>query len=129
MTVRLKCSQSFLVRLILGVSVVGTCLHLGTGSAAAQSLDPLDTHNEQTSDPFTATESDNNSTFFDIMHRVQLGNIRSVSEFGKDQQGSLGSAASDFRARQRELLQQNGQPQQSVTPAPATSEQPATVNP
>ena len=122
-------SPSFLAQLVLGFTVIGGCLSLTAGLAAAQSTDPLDTHNEQTSDPFTADPSDNNSTFFDIMHRVQLGNIRSVSEFSRDQQGSIGSEASGFRERQRALLQgeQPEQPQ-PVTPAPAAEPTPA-VNP
>ena len=66
--------------------------------------------------------------FFDIMHRAQLGNIRSLPEYSKDQQENLGSEASDFRTRQRALILQNQQqPQQSgsTTPAqPGTNPQP-----
>lgn len=78
--------------------------------ALAQGVDPLDTNNERNADPFSERGANANDAFFDMMHRVQLGNIRSVSEFGQDQQNSIGTEAADFRARQQELLRQREQP-------------------
>jgi hypothetical protein len=66
---------------------------------------------------------------FDLMHKMQQGSIRSQSEFGQDQQNSLGTAASDFRSRQMQLLRQQGQSgtaNSTVPEAPAaTTPQPA----
>jgi hypothetical protein len=51
---------------------------------------------------------------FDLFHRAVLGVPRSSSEFGQEQQNSIGSEASDFRQRQQELLRQ----QQQGSPTP-----------
>lgn len=110
--------------LMLGLSA----LAVGSASLAlAQGVDPLDANNRRNSDPFSDTESTTTDTFFDMMHRVQLGTVRSVSEYGQDQRENIGSEASDFRTRQRQLLQQ--QSAQPSTPTPGTTPvQPAQPN-
>ncbi|MFM7427928.1 MAG: hypothetical protein ACKO7W_23505 [Elainella sp.] len=91
----------------------------------AQGVDPLDANERRTADPFSNTETTTTDTFFDLMHRVQLGTVRSVSEYGRDQQENIGSQASDFRTRQRELLQQqSAQPTTTVETAPVQPAQP-----
>lgn len=112
---------------VVGLLVVGACLTVGTSVASAQQGggDPLDSNNERTSDPFSSTDSDNYSPFFDLMHRVQLGNIRSVSEFSQDQQQSIGSEATDFRNRQRLLIEQGNQANPAETMAPSAAPAPA----
>ena len=63
-------------------------------------------------------------TMFDLFHRAVLGVPRSSSQFGNEQQNSIGSEASAFRQRQQELLrQQQGSPStpQATTPTPVTS--------
>jgi hypothetical protein len=109
--------------LLIGLAVAGGCLTVGVRAASAQQgVDPLDANNERTSDPFSSTTEDNNySPFFNIMHRMQLGNIRSVSEFGQDQQENLGSEATDFRTRQRALIQEQGQPNPTETLVPSAA--------
>ena len=66
--------------------------------------------------------SSNLGSMFDLFHRAVLGTPRSSSEFGQEQQNSIGSEASDFRQRQQELLrQQQGNPiapQATPTPTP-----------
>jgi hypothetical protein len=112
--------------LMLGLTVVTVG---SAGLALAQGADPLDANERRNSDPFSNTEGNNTTdTFFDMMHRVQLGTVRSVSEYGRDQQENIGSQASDFRTRQRELIQQgqNGSP---VTPTEATPVQPSSTQP
>jgi hypothetical protein len=78
-------------------------------SAMAQGVDPLDANSRRNQDPFSNTDN-GYEPFFDMMHRVQLGNVRSVSEYSKDQQENIGSQASDFRERQRLLMQQGQNP-------------------
>lgn len=102
----------------LGLLITAVCWLAGTSIVSAQNIDPLDANNERTSDPFSERGGNSNDTFFDMMHRVQLGNIRSVSEFEQDQQESLGTAAEDFRARQRAVLeQQTGTGADGLTPS------------
>ena len=78
--------------------------------AIADGIDPLDVNRRRTEDPFSNQNNSSSEPLFDVMHRAQLGNIRSLPEFSKDQQNSIGSEASDFRTRQRALIQQS-QPQ------------------
>ncbi len=91
---------------------------MGSASSAfAQGVDPLDANNQRNSDPFSNTEGNNTTdTFFDLMHRVQLGTVRSVSEYGRDQQENIGSQASDFRTRQRQMLEQGQNSAAPTTP-------------
>lgn len=99
--------------------LIGSWGLIAVQPASAQGTDPLDVSRERTSDPFS-NQNSGYEPFFDMMHRVQLGNIRTVSEYGKDQQESLGSEASDFRQRQIQLIQQQGTP----NPVPATQPMP-----
>ncbi|MCU0523757.1 MAG: hypothetical protein MUF72_02920 [Elainella sp. Prado103] len=96
---------------------------IATQPAVAQGTDPLDVSRQQTSDPFS-NQNSGYEPFFDMMHRVQLGNIRTVSEYGKDQQESLGSEASDFRQRQLQMIQQQSNP---ASPAAATQPLPGST--
>lgn len=103
--------------IVFGLLVGSAGLTVGMKAALAQSLDPLDDHTERTSDPFSEQDGGNYGPFFDMMHRVQLGNIRSISEYSKDQQENMGSEAENFRMRQLELInQQNGQDAGSLEP-------------
>ncbi len=85
--------------------------------AIADGIDPLDVNRRRTEDPLS-NQNDTSDPFFDIMHRAQLGNIRSLPEYSQDQQESIGSEASDFRTRQRALIlqQQNEAPGQVQPP-------------
>lgn len=117
-----KISQKLSIATV-SLLAMGTCLTAQMNGAVAQeSPDPLDASNERTSDPFSGGDSNQYSPFFNMIHRMQLGNIRSVSEFDQDQQQNIGSAAEDFRTRQREMLQQPTQPNPAapVTPNPTS---------
>jgi hypothetical protein len=46
---------------------------------------------------------------FDLMHRAQMGNIRSLSEYSTDQDQSLNDAAAKFRQRQLEMMKNQNQ--------------------
>lgn len=101
----------------------GVCLVTGTKALAQdapQGPDPLDENKEQYSDPFSGRDQNQYTPFFNMMHRMQLGTIRSVSEFDQDQQQNIGTAASDFRTRQQERLQQQGQASPAITPTQTT---------
>jgi hypothetical protein len=72
---------------------------------------------------FSSGNSGDLGSMFDLFHRAVLGSPRSSSEFGREQQNSIGSEASDFRQRQQELLrQQQGSPN---SPNPQASPVPA----
>ena len=66
-------------------------------------------------------------TMFDLFHRAVLGVPRSSSDFGQEQQNSIGTEASDFRQRQQELLRQ--QQQGSTMTNPQASPQPVVAPP
>lgn len=116
--------------LTLGIlGIAGTLGILSLQSAVAQTS-PRDANiygNTQSGDRpsggFGSGSSDMGS-MFDLFHRAVLGTPRSSSEFGQEQQNSLGSEASDFRQRQQELLrQQQGNPAiaPQATPTPVTT--------
>ncbi|WNZ24665.1 hypothetical protein HJG54_18625 [Leptolyngbya sp. NK1-12] len=124
-------SKNFLLKQIsqftIGLVVAGAGLSAGIGVASAQGVDPLDANQARDSDPFSNRDN-GYSPFFNMMHRIQLGNVRSISEFSKDQQENLGTEADDFRTRQRELMQQNQQSPTPVEPSAVPTEPPV-VNP
>jgi hypothetical protein len=75
---------------------------------------------------FGSSSSGDLGSMFDLFHRAVLGVPRSSSEFGREQQNSIGSEASDFRQRQQELLRQRQQgnvnaPNPQVAPVPGQS--------
>ncbi|MBD3880323.1 hypothetical protein IFO70_00990 [Phormidium tenue FACHB-886] len=49
-------------------------------------------------------------SMFNLFHQLQRGGVRDPYEFNRSQRESLNTAASDFRQRQLELLQQRQQP-------------------
>lgn len=105
---------------LVGMLVASAGLLVSTGSALAQTGDPLDDNNSRTSDPFS-NQNSGYGGFFDMMHRVQRGTIRSTSEYSQDQQESLGSEAQNFRMRQMERINQQSAP---ATTPPATVSNP-----
>ncbi|MGD1805277.1 hypothetical protein ACP6PL_07520 [Dapis sp. BLCC M126] len=69
-------------------------------------------------DPFTGSGS-SGIDMFDIIHNSRLGNNRNMKEYMIEQRDSLNDAATQFRNKQKELIQQ---PQNTAgdTPASAT---------
>ncbi|HHP7246145.1 MAG TPA: hypothetical protein ACFE0H_15815, partial [Elainellaceae cyanobacterium] len=60
---------------------------------------------------------------FNLIHRAILSNGVSMDEYSRQQQENLGSAAEDFRSRQRQLLNQSdSQPDADVVADPSESE-------
>jgi hypothetical protein len=96
-------------RLTFGILGIAGMAIFSSQSATAQttSRDANVYGNNQSGDrPSTGTGM---GTMFDLFHRAVLGVPRSSSDFGQEQQNSIGSEASGFRQRQQELLRQQQQ--------------------
>jgi hypothetical protein len=59
-------------------------------------------------DPFTGRGS--GTGLFDLIHRSRLGGGRSIDEFTTEQRQNLNDAATEFRDKQRQLLQKQAEP-------------------
>lgn len=88
---------------LLNPTQVQAQLEPGTNSSPLQDLQPKDS-----TDPFS--NRGNGTGIFDLLHRSRLGNNRDMNEFNAEQRKNLNDAAAEFRARQRELLQQQAKP-------------------
>ena len=77
-------------------------------------LEDLD---QQNRNPFSSHSDDGNAMngIMDLMHRAQMGNIRSVNEYSAEQDRSLNDAATQFRQKQLQMLR--NQNQNSANPA------------
>lgn len=76
-------------------------------------LEDLD---QQNRNPFSSRDDGNAMNgIMDLMHRAQMGNIRSVNEYSAEQDRSLNDAASQFRQKQLQMLR--NQNQNSANPA------------
>ena len=75
----------------------------------AQSLQ--DWQSPESQDPFSGKSDGSQGAFsmFDMIHRANLGNTRSLGEFTEEQNESLDAAAEAFREQQRERLQSPAQ--------------------
>lgn len=74
----------------------------------AQSLDldpSQDLQRQDNSDPLNGSGTGQGFSVFDMIHRANLGNGRTLEDFSVEQRENLDSAAAEFRARQRERLQ------------------------
>lgn len=84
-------------------------------------VNPLqDLNSQQSSDPFTRMDSGDGLGLFDLIRRAS-SSTPSWDQYSSEQNQSLDSAASEFRARQREIIQgQQQAPTNTVTtPQPA----------
>lgn len=70
---------------------------------------PTDTFQEQNLDPFSGARDGGSSGLMDILHRVQLGNIRSLNEYSAEQSQNMDKAAEQFRCLQLARLQNQDQ--------------------
>jgi hypothetical protein len=97
------------MRFASAVVAVGVLTASSLQPAIAQTtVNPLDdslSGDGRSSDPFSSSGNQSGSVL-DLIHRVTLGNGRSLSEYSSTQQENLGTEASDFRTRQLELLRQ-----------------------
>lgn len=104
------------------VSIGFASLLMAKPSWAQATVDPnplQDLNQEQNRDPFSrSNDEDAYGGIMELMHRAQLGNIRSTSEFSTEQNRSLNDAAAQFRKRQLEMIRNQNQvnPADSVNP-------------
>jgi hypothetical protein len=72
---------------------------------------------QQNRNPFSSHSDDGNAMngIMDLMHRAQMGNIRSINEYSAEQDRSLNDAASQFRQKQLQMIR--NQNQKSANPA------------
>lgn len=55
---------------------------------------------------------------FDLIHRSRLGNNRDMQEFSEEQRKNINSAADEYRAKQRQILQKQQAESSSDAVAP-----------
>lgn len=110
-----------LTRLFLGtVAGVGIVLCLLSQPSRADDVpgrvNPIQDFNDQNNDDPFARGADDFS-ILNLIHRASQSNGRSLEEYSSEQSESLNTEASEFRARQRELIQgqQQVRPSSSVT--------------
>jgi hypothetical protein len=87
-----------------------------------QPLEDFQTQNK--TDPFSSRGNGQADGIFDLIHRAIQGPSRSLDEFNSEQKESLDTAAADFRAQQRQRIQNQQSPVPPSSPAavPATSD-------
>ncbi len=68
-------------------------------------VNPLQDFQPQQGDPFSSRNDNPTGSLFDLIHRAQLGNSRSVEEFNTDKNQSLNDAAAEFRKKQQQRIQ------------------------
>ncbi|MGJ3245232.1 MAG: hypothetical protein ACFE0I_04060 [Elainellaceae cyanobacterium] len=94
---------------------------LPVSAQQAESADPLEGFQTQdgSRDPFSG-EGASQGDVFNLIHRAILSNGVSMDEYSRQQRENLGSAAEDFRSRQRQLLNQSApQPDADVVADPS----------
>jgi len=96
--------RSASVVLAMGV-LIATFLQPAIAQTTVNPLDDSFSGDGRSSDPFSSG-GNQSSSVLDLIHRITLGNGRSLSEYSSTQQENLGTEASDFRTRQLELLRQ-----------------------
>jgi hypothetical protein len=83
-----------------------------SGLNNSQSVQDFQTNDNP--DPFTGRGS--GTGLFDLIHRSRLGNGRSIDEFTSEQRQNLNDAATEFRNKQRQILQK---PEETIPSAGA----------
>jgi len=118
----MKIKNKLLIRLVLafiaGASLASlTPAETTWADDAPRQVNPLDEFNsQQSNDPFSS-RNDSSLGMMDLIRRVTT-NTRSWDDYTTDQNESLNSAAAQFRARQRQLIQNQQQP---TTPSNGTT--------
>lgn len=118
--------QSIKAASLLAGSLVLVIASLAPSTVAQTAQQPLEEFTrpqEAGRDPFGSRSG--GAGFFDLIHRANLGGLKSGVEFRQEQRQNIDNAAADFRTRQLELLrQQTAQPSMpagdpTVVPAPS----------
>ncbi|MBD1919563.1 hypothetical protein H6F77_00295 [Microcoleus sp. FACHB-831] len=125
----MKIKTHLALSLLAGMGIAFSCVPQ-TVLAQTGDAQPLQDfqQNQQNKDPFSSSSEGESMGVFDLIHRAQLGNLRSYDEFSAEQGKNIDSAAAKFRSLQRERLRNLNQgtgvspatpatPANSVTPA------------
>jgi hypothetical protein len=111
-------------RFCAGISVgVGIVVIVSPQSALAQRTSSEavpDFQSPDRSNPFSGRGDGQASSVLDLIHNAVLAPSKNADEFNTQQQENLNDATARFRARQAELLRQQGQAtsQPVIAPAP-----------
>ncbi|MCL2934168.1 MAG: hypothetical protein MGG11_18575 [Trichodesmium sp. MAG_R03] len=114
-------SSQFFTKIIFSILTTGTITILLPQQTFAQSyedntVNPLkDLQTIDNTDSFTGSGG---IDMFDIIHNSRLGNNRNMKEYMLEQRDNLNDAATQFRNKQKELIQQRNT--FGDTPASAT---------
>lgn len=114
-------SSQFFTKVLFSILTTGIITILLPQQSFAQSyqgntVNPLeDLQTIDNSDSFTGSGG---IDMFDIIHNSRLGNNRNMKEYMLEQRDNLNDAATQFRNKQKELIQQ--QNTFGDTPAPTT---------
>ena len=110
----MKMQALSLTRLVLGtvvgIGVISSLLPQITWAQATR-VNPLEDfeNQENSNDPFSSGKEQDSLGVFDLIHRANLGNNRSIQDYSAEQNQNLNDAAAQFRARQRQRIQGQGQ--------------------
>ena len=113
----MKISASSLTKIffsaVVGISLATLSLPQTTWAQATTDAEPLrDLNQDRNRDPFSRGDTgDAMSGLMDIMHRAQMGNIRSAGDFATEQNQSLDDAAAKFRQQQLQMMQNQNRSQ------------------
>jgi uncharacterized protein HemX len=128
-----KTSKSGIGMVLAALSAVGAAvvfLPLPTwaqNSSGANSAAPLqDLQTQDNTDPFSTRGG---MGVLDLIHRSQLGVSRNMNEFQSEQRQNLNDAAAEFRAKQKQLLEQQAKQKEDGMAAPIEGIEPDGVAP
>ena len=104
MKIRASLPQQFILGLVASLSLSALLIPQAV-KAQSTEVNPLQDFQPQEGDPFSSRNDNPTGSLFDLIHRAQLGNSRSVEEFNTDKNQSLNDAAVEFRKKQQQRIQ------------------------
>ena len=121
-----KTSKSGKLMMGIAASAIASCALFSPQASFAQAsglnnAQPLqDFQTQDNTDPFSGRSSGRG--IFDLIHRSQLGGGRSMEEFTTEQRQNLNDAATEYRNKQRLLLEKQAVPSEGeIAPAEITA--------
>ncbi|MBO3463809.1 hypothetical protein G7B40_012340 [Aetokthonos hydrillicola Thurmond2011] len=91
---------------VAGISFASLVIPQPSFAGSSNALQNLTPQNDNPLAPNTSEVNSTGSSIFELMHRVQLGNTTWNAD---EQNQQLNDAASAFKAKQQQLLQQSSQ--------------------
>ncbi|MEG5032206.1 hypothetical protein [Microcoleus sp. AT3-D2] len=121
-----KTSKSGKLMVGIAASAIASCALFSPQASFAQAsgvtnAQPLqDFQTQDNTDPFSGGSS--GSAILDLIHRSRLGGGRSMEEFNTEQRQNLNDAATEYRNKQRLLLEKQAVPTPgAIAPAEITA--------